>query len=113
MFFITQPSAIRFHANLAIYCYNCPECNLRLTKRMRPGKLLKLFSNLFPLKKYVCKTCRQKYYVPVKTYSTKSMPRRPKYVPDVLESSTATSGNDRSKTGLIAKMFRLPLIYGS
>jgi len=105
MFFITKPSAIRFHGDLAIYCYNCPVCKLRLTKRVRSGKLLKMFSNLFPLKKYVCEGCRKRYYVHVKAYSTKIMPGQLKLRLDIVENSLATTGHNISKTRLFAKMY--------
>jgi transposase-like protein len=103
MFFITKPSAIRFHGNLAIYCYNCPECKLRLTKRVRSGKFLKMFSNLFVLKKYVCEGCQKSYFVHVKTYSTKTMPGQIELTLDILENSLPATENNISISGLIAK----------
>jgi hypothetical protein len=110
MYFITEPSAIRFHGDLALYCYNCPECKLRLTKRVRSGKLLKMVSNLFPLKKYVCEGCLKRYCVHVKTYNTKTISGPLKYRLDILEISAATHGDNSSKIGLTAKM-RCYIVY--
>lgn len=105
MFLITKPSAIRFHRDLAIYCYNCPECKLRLTKRVRSGNLLKMFSNLFSLKKYVCEGCQKSYLVHGKTYSTKTMPGQLKLRLDIVENSLSATGHNISKVRLFAKMY--------
>jgi hypothetical protein len=105
MFFITKPSAIRFHGNLAIYCHNCPECKLRLTKRARSGKLLKMISNIFAIKKYMCEGCQKSYYVHAKTYSTETMPGQLKLRLDILENSQSATDSDITNTWLMTTMY--------
>jgi len=106
MLLITQPSAIKFQGNLAIYCYNCPDCKLRLTKRVRSGKMLQTFSKLFPLEKYACEGCWRTHYLYVKKYSTDAPPRQLKYRLDILENCRHTHGDDSSRAWLIEKMYR-------
>jgi hypothetical protein len=74
MSLIIKPSSIRFHGKHGHYMYNCPKCEIKLTKRVRQSKVVSILFFGLPLKKYKCQNCLNEHQVYARQYIIRDTP---------------------------------------
>lgn len=79
MLTIVQPSAIRFKGKLAVYCYHCPGCYLRLSKKSPKSNFYKMFLRGISLKIYTCDRCGRDYFAHAAMHHIRQHPLQIKY----------------------------------